>query len=442
MLATVLAAIAIAPGSAPAAPIAATAPPAPASPPTAEPLGEPLEEATPAAPSPAGAEPDVAAASSSRAPTLSLSGQTLTWTKLGSGSYTLRSRANGETATRTTVSGTSYTPPAQPGSTVLYRVEASVGKWSNAVSITYPAREAERPSGSILTGVNAQAEQADYTGVQMLHAKLVRVNFAPSEAGASWFVEAARHYGEVGARVQPVATFDGTMLTPAEVKDLVALDRIPGVEDVELGNETSYGYQYGDGYTSKSYKERARVYAVRVKEAAEALNPHGIGVLAQAEDGGSGSPVWVQEMFASVPGLSRYVAGWTIHPYTNQTSPSQPDTRGIPKMERMVTDLAAEGDTTTPIDVTEWGVASDNGVKLSDGTSMSFTEAAAIAEATIPKLIAAAGRHPVASFLVYQLRDQAQPGKTSDREDFFGALTRNDGTKGAYTKAIEKLMRE
>ncbi len=432
------AASAAAPASVSAAPAASAAPATPAAAGAAEPLGEPLEEAPPAS---AAAEPDVAASSSSRAPTLSLSGQTLTWTKLGSGTYTLRSRSAGETATRTTVSGTSYTPPAHPGSTVLYRVEASIGKWSNAISITYPAKEAQPPPG-MLMGVNAQGEQYDYTGVQMLHAKLVRVNFAPSEVGASWFIQAARHYQEVGARIQPVATFDGRMLTPAEVQDLVALDRVPGVEDVELGNETSYGYQYGDGYTSKSYKERARVYAVRVKEAAEALNPHGIGVLAQAEDGGSGSPVWVQEMFASVPGLSRYVAGWTIHPYTNQTSPSQTDTRGIPKMERMVADLAAEGDTTTPIDVTEWGVASDGGVKLSDGTSMSFTETAAIAEQTIPKLIAAAGRHPVASFIVYQLRDQAQPGTTSDREDFYGVLTRNDGPKGAYTKAIEKLMRE
>ncbi len=219
-------------------------------------------------------------------------------------------------------------------------------------------------SGATVTGVNAQAEPADFRAVGELRARLVRLHIEPREAGSRWLLRVARDYARVGARIQPVVTFDGTMLTPAEVKDLVALDRIPGLQDVELGNETSYGYQYRDGYTDSSYKERARVYAVRVKEAAEALNPHGIGVLAQAEDGGSGSPVWVQEMFASVPDLSQYVAGWTIHPYPDQRTAGATDTYGVPKMRRMVADLAEQGDTTTPIDVTEWGVPSDGGARL------------------------------------------------------------------------------
>ncbi len=297
-------------------------------------------------------------------------------------------------------------------------------------------------SGGTVTGINAQAEPADFRAVGELHARLVRLHIDPREAGSRWLRWVARNYARVGARIQPVVTFDGRMLTPAEVQDLVGLDRVPGLQDVELGNETSYGYQYRDGYTASSYKERARVYAVRVKEAAEALNPHGIGVLAQAEDGGSGSPVWVHEMFAAVPDLSQYVAGWTIHPYPNQRTAGGTDTYGIPKMRRMVADLAEEGDTTTPIDITEWGVASDNGAKLSDGASLTSAEAAQVVRNTLPSLLAAAGSHPIASLLVYQVRDQRRPRASDDYEDYFGALTRNDGSKGPFTAAIARLMRE
>jgi hypothetical protein len=211
---------------------------------------------------------------------------------------------------------------------------------------------------------------------------------------------------------------------------------------VELGNETSYSYQYKDNFAATSYKERARLYAVRVKETAEVLNPHGVGVLAQAEDGGSGSATWVKEMFASVPNLSRYVAGWTIHPYSNQRSPSEPDTSGVPKMERMVANLAEQGDTTTPIDVTEWGESSDEGQTLDNGTHLTYAEAAQIAETTIPKLIAAAKRHPIASFLVYKDHDLKAHKSTSEHEAFYGALTSTGGIKGAYTTAIQKLMAE
>ncbi|MGO9488326.1 MAG: hypothetical protein ACLQBB_04770 [Solirubrobacteraceae bacterium] len=389
------------------------------------------------------------------APTLSVSGQTLHWTPVGAGSYVVSAKLAGKRPTRTKVRGTSYTPPAQPGATVSYRVRApGESEWSNVVAISYPAKEApqeekpveekepppeERPGG-FEPGVNAGTEPADLAAVSALHAKLVRLTFGAGEAGAPWLAEWDKLYAEHGATIQPLATFDGRMLTAAEAKGLVVLDRLPGVRNVELGNETSYGYQYGDGYQDASYRERARLYAMRVREVAEVLNPHGIGVLAQAEDGGSGSPVWVDEMFAAVPNLSRYVAGWTIHPYSNQRTAGEPDTAGVPKMERMVADLAAEGDTTTPIDVTEWGEPSDNGPMLDDGIHLSYAEAAQIVRSTIPELIAAAKAHPIHSFLIYQVRDRGTTG--TNHEMFFGALTHTDGPKGAYTSAIERLLTE
>jgi hypothetical protein len=401
-------------------------------------------------------------------PTLSVSGNTLNWTPVGNGNYRVQVRTPGFETTNATVEGTAYTPPEHPGLTVSYRVKArGESEWSNSVSIAYPSevpqekpkeekpreekpreepkeekpREEPRPT-TMLTGVNAGTETADLAGASMLHVKVVRMAVSAREPAPSWFYEWIKRYSERGITVQPVVTFDGRMLSPAEVQGLVAMDKLPGVKDIELGNETSFSYQYHDSYAASTYKERARLYAVRVKEAAEALAPHGIGVLAQAEDGGSGSANWVKEMFAAVPNLSRYVAGWTIHPYSNQHSSTQPDTYGVPKMERMVSNLAEENDTTTPIDVTEWGVSTDNGPALNNGTSLTYTEAGRIVETTIPKLVAAAKRHPIATFLVYQLRDQREHGSSNDHEYFFGTLTHTGASKGGYTTALEKLMGE
>ena len=395
------------------------------------------------------------------APTLSVSGTTLHWTSVGSNGYKVNARAQGVEPSNTRVEGTTYAPPAQPGLTVSYKVKVrSEDEWSNTVTIAWPATEEqkEKPveeppkeepveeehkrAPTMLTGVNSGTEPLDLTAVSTLHAKAVRVAFSATESSAPWLLEADKRYAERGVTMQPVVTFDGRMLSASEAKGLVALDKLPGLKNVELGNETSYGYQYHDGYSATSYKERARLYAVRVKEAAEALNPHGIGVLAQAEDGGSGSSTWVREMFASVPNLSRYVSAWVIHPYTNQHSASQPDTSGVPKMERMVANLAEQGDTTTPIAVTEWGVATDEGLPLDNGTSLSYAEAGKIAETTIPKLIVAAKHHPIGSFLVYQVRDQRERNASNSHEMYFGSLTHTDGNKGGYTTAIEKLMAE
>ena len=298
---------------------------------------------------------------------------------------------------------------------------------------------AVRPPGALM-GVNAGTETLDLRGARALGAKVVRVHFPASKPGLRWLLDWDRRYARRGIALQPVATFDGSMLSAREAKGLVALARLPGLKDDELGNQTSYGYQYGDGHADASYRARARLYAVRVREAAEVLNPHGIGVLAQAEDGGSGSNTWVREMFASVPNLSRYVAAWVIHPYPDQLTAAQPDTQGVPKMERMVAQLAEAGDTTTPIAITEWGVANDEGRALDNGASLTSSEAAKIAETTVPRILAATGRHPVQSFLLYQVRDQAPHGESNSREMYFGALTRSGGSKGPFTTAAQRLL--
>ena len=98
-----------------------------------------------------------------------------------------------------------------------------------------------------------------------------------------------------------------------------------------------------------------------LKEAAQAISSTGIkvGLLAQADDW---TGTWVNGMFSSVPNLGSYVAGWTIHPYGTS-------------WESRLQDLLAQSQphmahpSNIPIDITEWGVANDNGHCLSATTT-------------------------------------------------------------------------
>ncbi len=124
-------------------------------------------------------------------------------------------------------------------------------------------------------------------------------------------------------------------------------------QTIEFGNETSYGYQYGDNAGTPSYQARAQTYAVRLKEAAEAIGASGVkvGVLAVADDP-SGN--WMNGMFQAVPNLGNYVSGWVTHPY---------GTSGKGKILGVLTQTAAHGaPSNIPIDITEWGLSTDNGV--------------------------------------------------------------------------------
>jgi hypothetical protein len=114
-------------------------------------------------------------------------------------------------------------------------------------------------------------------------------------------------------------------------------------------------------------------------------------------------------------------------------------------MEETITDLAAHGDRTIPIDVTEWGLATDNGRALNSNfgfpVNLTYAEAATLMRqwATRFKTICA-GR--LRSFMIYQVRDQQRSGASTNREFYFGALQHEDQKKGAYTEAAQGLMKE
>lgn len=385
------------------------------------------------------------------APVLSVEGDTVSWLAIPSvKEYTFATVRNPATTRDTTYRVTiltSVTPPVVAGETVNYGCHASApvrGPWAKEVSITYPP--APSPSGVFSPGLVSGSETLDYECTGQLGAKIVRLEWDISTPEAQ-MVAIIEAYAKLGVRVAPLAGFEGRIPTQAEVQNLAMWAKAYGpggsfwanrtdghlaVQTIEFGNETSYGYQYNDGYQDASYKERARVYAERAKEASDALAGTSVGLLVQASDGGSGSSVWVDEMFAAVPDLPKYASGWTVHPYASPW--------GTSMLGRMVTDLAKYGETTLPVDITEFGFATDNGRTLSDGSSRTYQQAAEQLKAQLPELKAAAKAHPIRLMMLYQVRDQKPTGFTTSREAYFGALQHEGQGKGQFTEAAKAFL--
>jgi hypothetical protein len=293
---------------------------------------------------------------------------------------------------------------------------------------------------------------------RLLGARVVRVEFAigtPARELRHTVAAIARQ----GARPLLLAGFHGRMPSEAEARNLAGWAREfgPGgrfwkhrsparrkpVRLIEFGNETSYSYQYGDSYADASYAARAELYATRFAQAHAAIKAthRPVGLLAQADDGGSGSRAWVDHMFAAVPRLGRMVAGWTAHPYG-------PGWRWQAKLHALVRQTAAHGASRRiPIDVTEYGVTTDDGRSLwgpSDGwpTNQTYTQAAAALRSAVAGMRADRAIGPrLRLFLIYRVYDLQPPGATGDREQYFGALRHSLAGKGAYTAEVRRLLK-
>jgi hypothetical protein len=293
---------------------------------------------------------------------------------------------------------------------------------------------------------------------RLLGARVVRVEFAiGTPAGALRHTVGA--IARQGARPVLLAGFHGRMPTEAEARNLAGWAREfgPGgrfwkhrrparrkpVRLIEFGNETSYSYQYGDTYADASYAARAELYATRFAQAHAALKAthRRVGLLAQADDGGSASASWVNHRFAAVPRLGRMVAGWTAHPYG-------PRWRWEAKLHALVRQTAAHGASRRiPIDVTEYGIATDDGQQLfgpSDGWPVdeTYTEAASALRSAVDGMRSDPAIRPrLRLFLIYRVYDLQPPGVSGDREHYFGALRHSLAGKGAYTAEVRRLLR-
>jgi hypothetical protein len=201
---------------------------------------------------------------------------------------------------------------------------------------------------------------------------------------------------------------------------------------IEFGNESSFEYQ--------GTRDRGGEYALRVKDAyiaMQAANP-AMGLLVQADDGDCGCANWVNAMAAAVPDLGSMVAGWTVHPYG-------PKDEWTGRLERLISQTAAVGwSSAIPIDITEWGLATDNGRNLSDNygwpTNQTYQQAADAVTTTVAQMQAAPGiGSRLRLFTYFQGHDQAASGSSGEREYYFGAVQNNGSDKGALTAALRAI---
>jgi hypothetical protein len=313
-----------------------------------------------------------------------------------------------------------------------------------------PAEEPAKSPAALQTGINSGHEPGDFVAASMLGAKLVRVGFNIEDSAAQ-LRPAIEKYAAEGVTVLPLAEFAGRMPSPTEAQDLAAWadaygpggtfwagrsDGDMAIKSIEFGNETDYNGQYHDEPGDTSYRLRAEEYAVRVKEAAQAIKSSGstVGLLVQNDDR---SGDWMTAMYAAVPDLTKYVAGWTIHPYGGREYNEY-------RFHVLIKQAAEYGASSVPIDVTEWGVSTDNGrcLEYNDGLNpcMTYQEAAQEVHNSLAWMKEMLGSK-LAMFIFYQTGDQAPSGATTNWQDYFGALQYEcKATKGPFTEAVEAVM--
>lgn len=322
----------------------------------------------------------------------------------------------------------------------------------------YLATCSAAPHSSFQMGLVSNADPTIVAGkIARLGVPIVRVEF-PIDAGTARLAPVIAAFARRHMSVLPMAGFPGRIPTGAEAANLASWAHAFGpsgtfwshrggpvepIRDIEFGNETNQGYQYGGcGPGCSDYAARARAYALDVKQAQQAIDgPAGngrVGVLAIGDDGGTGSAEWVNGMFAAVPDLATRVAGWTAHPYG-----PRPHWQGL--LDRLVAQTAARGaPSSVPIWITEIGVASDDGRCLANNFGwnpcMSYVEAASAISSTVSAIRARYGLR-VRAIFIYQALDQRLPNTDAEREHYFGVLGANGAAKGAYTTAFRALVR-
>lgn len=289
------------------------------------------------------------------------------------------------------------------------------------------------PLEGLRVGIDAGNSSADVTALKTLGAKVVRLEVGASSLGNVASLIAP--YKAAGIKVNLLVGFYASMISSAQCQQVgqVAHEHADDLESIEVGNETGYGYQYHDGVQNASYHERATTYAHRFVECAQAAAGSGVPLLCQADDGGSGSSVWVDSMFAAFPKLNEYVGAYVVHSY----GPG-----GVAKMERAVRFLGNHGVKDPHMASTEDGIATDNGANLTDNygyaRNLDYDAAGHEWAAHLTHLLAIPNMTLVL-LIYYQGRDQRPHGADAEREHYFGALQQNGQPKGGLTTEIERV---
>ncbi len=436
-----------------------------------------------------------------KAPTLTVSGSTLKWTKVADvTSYVLVAKVAGKTDRYSVVIGTTSTPAAQAGKTVAYAVRTAIvgSAWSREARIAYPTASASASGSPATTPVAAPKAAAGATsttpppatgtGSTPPPAPSTAANFrvgVVSGAAINWELPFVKSLGATSARmefdidspaadlapyieayaqagIQPLllASFQGRTPTDAEGRNLASWAAAYGpggtfwagksyksstaVTRIEFGNETNQSWQYPqlqndpDWANTPFYASVAQGYATAFKAAHEAIKGvNGNVGLLAIGDTPGNWASWMDNIYAAVPEFSSYVAGWVMHPYG-------PTARWQPAMDNALAQVAAHGaPSTIPIYVTEYGIASDNGRCLDDNYGwdkcMTYDQAGTALSSTVAAMRARYGSRLAAMYL-YQAHDQKDSGSSGSRESYFGGLTLDGTAKGSYTTTMKSLL--
>lgn len=313
-----------------------------------------------------------------------------------------------------------------------------------------------------LAGCTGLAVGPDYfqssQAADSLGAQLVRVEFGIG-ASCSSMTPAMNAYAAHGAHVLALAGFDSRIPSVSEAQSLNGWATCFGAGSswaqahdgfeltaIEFGNETSYCHQFwnpcpADWYNTSAYAQRARDYASRFMAARQALDFGGhsdVQLLAQADDGGSGSPNWVNNLAAG--GLtSAAVDGWTVHPYG--TNPAT-------KLNRLASQTATAGfSSSIKVNVTEYGVASQecNGspVALSGNggwpTGLSYAQAAADLNTGMDSIRNNLGDR-LGAIYIFKAKDDNAPCGSTNGEQYFGGLKQDLTDKPQFSGEVRDQL--
>lgn len=295
-------------------------------------------------------------------PVLRLSGTTLTWTAISNATSYKLATVHNPTTTRDTayrvVTGTRFSPPAAPGETVNYGLQANVphAAWSAEVAITWPATGGQQKG---VSNLRVAVMNTTGWGVDSLFAR-IGVRWTRLDVGDGSDLSVVKKALRDGMKplvlYNPGPSLRGVSPSTAASQVLsLARKIIPlGLNEIEFGNEV---YE----------RESAHTYAAQYAAAHAAVAGMGIKLLAAAVAvrsglAGYGNPSWIDDFIHALPGGADEVDAWTIHPYGPMTGVLN----GSWGWETVTTlrDIAVEAGSSAPWYVTEVGqhLGGSNGV--------------------------------------------------------------------------------
>jgi hypothetical protein len=273
---------------------------------------------------PSASEPGIAT-DRQAAPTITVSGQTLTWNAVaGVNTYVFVRKVPGQADQYSEVSGTSITPPATPGTTVRYSVRTAVveSAWASEVAISYPAAAPSPSPTPSPTFPHKIIGTNDGGGWGPNSAKVI------VGGGITWDrIEIGGGAGTVSSDLalgfHDLAivgnTDDNTLLsatTPSAWGQLVVsqFQQNPGISIAEAGNEM---YIKGSACEPQQY---GKMYLAAYKDMQAAgihipLLFNMVGNAYGCVDGTSSG--WLQAAVSANPGLAQAILanGVSTHPY-------------------------------------------------------------------------------------------------------------------------------